>query len=118
MRKLMLLVVASLFVGCSAFRAEEPRVEVNNATVVLTTGHNLRAAVVQAATRRHWVVREQANGDIRCQILQRSNVVTIDIVIVSETAYSIKFVESNIPNRKYNQWITALQREIAKWAVQ
>ena len=118
MKRLMLLVVASLFVGCSAFRAEEPRVEVNNATVVVAAGHNLRDAVVQAATRRHWAVHEQANGDIRCQILQRSNVVTIDIVILSETTYAIRFVESNIPNRKYNQWVGNLQREIAKWAAQ
>lgn len=118
MRKLMLLAMVSLLVGCRSFRAEEPRVEVNNTTVVLTAGHNLRGAVVQAATRRHWTVQQQANGDIRCQILQRGNVVTIDIVIVSDTTYNIKFVESNIPNRKYNQWVVALQREIAKWAAQ
>ena len=118
MKELMLLAMVSLLVGCRAFRAEEPRVEVNNATVVVTAGHNLRNAVVQAATRRHWAVQEQANGDIRCQILQRGNVVTIDIVIVSETTYTIKFVESNIPNRKYNQWVIALQREITKWSAQ
>lgn len=118
MKKLMLLAMGSLLVGCGAFRAAEPRVEVNNAMVVVAAGHNLRDAVVKAATRRRWVVQEQANGDIRCQILQRANVVTIDIVIVSETTYTIRFVESNIPNRKYNQWVGALQREIAKWAAQ
>ena len=118
MKKLMLLAMVGSLVGCSAFRAEEPRVEVNNATVVVTPGHNLRDAVVQAATRRHWAVQQQANGDIRCQILQRGNVVTIDIVIVGEATYAIRFVESNIPNRKYNKWVGNLQREIAKWAAQ
>ena len=116
MKKVVMVAMMGLLVGCGLFRSEEPRIEVDNAMVVVTPGHDLRSAVVQAATHRRWSVQAMANGDIRCQIVQRKNVVTIDIVVKSDTTYAIRFVESNIPNRKYNQWINNLQREIAKWA--
>ena len=116
MKELALLAIIVLLVGCVSSSAKEPRVEVTGATVVVAPGHSLRDAVVQAATRRHWCVQELTNGNLRCQIVQRSNVVTIDVVIASETSYDIKLVESNIPNGKYNKWVNNLQREIAKWA--
>ena len=113
MKKLVLVAMMALLAGCASSSAKERRVEVAGATVVVAAGHNLHDAVVQAATRRHWCVQELENGDLRCKIIQRSNVVAIDIVIVDETTYDIKFVESNIPTRKYNKWVQALQREIA-----
>ncbi len=116
MKKLAMVAMMGLLAGCGLFRSDEPRVEVDNATVVVAQGRNLRNAVVQAATRRRWIAQELENGDIRCKIVQRNNVVAIDIVIKNETTYAIRFVESNIPNRKYNQWVNNLQREIAKWA--
>ena len=116
MKKLVLVAMIALLAGCVSSSARDQRVEVTGVTVVVAAGHNLRDAVVQAATRRHWLVQELENGDLRCKIIQRSNVVAIDIVIVNETTYDIKFVESNISTRKYNKWVLALQREIAMWA--
>ena len=116
MKKLAMMAVMGLLAGCASFRGETPRMEVNNAPVAVSAGRNLKEAVVQAATRRHWNVQELENGDLRCQILQREHRVTIDVTITGENTYSIKFVESNIPTRKYNQWIGNLQREIARWA--
>ena len=117
MKTLIMVVAMGLLAGCSLFRGDEPRVTVDNAVVTVAQGRDLKSAVVQAAVRRRWNVQEMENGDIRCQIVQRKNKVTIDIVIKSENTYAIRFVESNIPNRKYNQWINNLQREIAKMAV-
>ena len=118
MKKLMLAAVmavcGAILAGCAGMAV--PRVAADNVPVVVAAGNNLRNAVVQAAMHRRWNVQALANGDIRCQILQRSNKVTIDIVVTSETTYTIKFVESNIPTRKYNQWVGNLQREIARWA--
>ena len=118
MKRSFAFVVIALFAGCGTSRSSEPLIEVNNVAVVMTS-HNssLRDAIIRAAVRRRWNPQVQDDGTIRCQLVQRSNVVTICIVLNSETTYSIVPVDSNIPTRKYNQWIRNLQREIAKQAV-
>ena len=54
----------------------------------------------------------QADGSIRCTLSQREHLVVVDVVPVGNKAFSIRMVQSNIPVRKYDQWVNNLSREI------
>jgi hypothetical protein len=43
---------------------------------------------------------------------QREHMVVVDVVPIGEKAFSIRMVQSNIPVRKYDQWVNNLSREI------
>ena len=73
----------------------------------LTTG-----AIMAAATRRRWLPQAQAGGTIRCTLSQRDHMVVVDVVPNGEQSFSIRMVQSNIPVRKYDQWVNNLSREI------
>ena len=40
------------------------------------------------------------------------HLVVVDVVPNGSNAFSIRFVQSNIPVRKYDQWVNNLSREI------
>jgi hypothetical protein len=85
---------------------------VENVSVTLAQGRTLSSAIMTAAARRRWVPQNQANGTIRCTISQREHLVVVDVVPNGEQSFSIRPVQSNIPVRKYDQWVNNLSREI------
>ena len=44
--------------------------------------------------------------------IQREHLVVVDVIPVGAKAFSIRMVQSNIPVRKYDQWVNNLSREI------
>ena len=105
--------------GCLSDDAEIPQplpAAVANVSVVTKDRATLKKAVVVAATHRRWLPSEISPNVIRCTLLQRKHKVEIDITLTGDKSYSISCLFSNIPERKYQQWISNLQREIAKQA--
>ena len=99
--------------GCfSASVGEGSPKPVENVSVTLAQGRTLSGAVMAAAMRRRWVPQEQTGGTIRCTLSQREHLVVVDVVPNGPNAFSIRFVQSNIPVRKYDQWVNNLSREI------
>ena len=99
--------------GCfSTSEAPGAPAPVENVSVTLAQGRTLSSAIMTAAARRRWVPQNQANGTIRCTISQREHLVVVDVVPNGEQSFSIRPVQSNIPVRKYDQWVNNLSREI------
>ena len=114
------LVAAAMFaaMGCgicgcvSTSDAPGTPAPVENVAVTLAQGRTLSSAIMTAATRRRWLPQSQENGTIRCTISQREHLVVVDVVPNGEQSFSIRPVQSNIPVRKYDQWVNNLSREI------
>ena len=85
---------------------------VENVSVELAPGRTLQGAIMAAAAHRRWLPTKQADGTVRCTLSQREHMVVVDVVPVGEKAFSIRMVQSNIPVRKYDQWVNNLSREI------
>ena len=99
--------------GCFTASVEQGTpTPVENISVTLAPGRTLAGAITAAASRRRWLPQAQANGTIRCTLSQREHLVVVDVVPNGERAFSIRFVQSNIPVRKYDQWVNNLSREI------
>lgn len=107
--KVAALVVVLGFVGC--FTEESAPKPVENISVTPAQGRTLKSAVMMAAAHRRWMPSEQGNI-IRCTLSQRDNLVVVDVVLNDERTFSIRQVQSNIPVRKYDQWVNNLSREI------
>lgn len=101
--------------GCSLFRNNEigigPTVEMS-VGCNLKEGTTLEDAVYEAAAKHHWTTRPISPGNIRCVIHQRAHIVEVMVVLHDDRSFSIVGERSNIPVRKYNQWISFLSREI------
>ena len=85
---------------------------VENVSVELAPGRTLQSAIMAAAAHRRWLPAKQADGTVRCTLSQREHKVVVDVVQVGEKSFSIRMVQSNIPVRKYDQWVNNLSREI------
>lgn len=102
--------------GCAIFRDgdssrdEEAPLVIENVSV--PSGKSLNAAILSAAERRKWMTHVQSDGTVRCTIMQRSNMVVVNVVPTGDRTFSIRFVSSNVPVRKYNKWADNLAREI------
>jgi len=122
MNKMFLCILAFgsafLLSGCFSMGAKSLPPDVESVSVMVREGRTLREAVIVAATRRRWMPSEIDPSTIRCTLVQRSNKVIVDVVLIDDRRYSIKMVESNIPAAKLSQWANNLQREIAKQAAQ
>lgn len=105
----LIMACGCVSLGGGAYVAERP-VAIEN--VSIPSGRPLNAAIFAAAARRKWTPQQQADGTVRCTILQRGNVVVVDVVPTGERTFSIRQVQSTIPVRKYNQWADNLSREI------
>jgi hypothetical protein len=79
--------------------------------VLVAEGYSLEKAVLAAATRRRWAMSKVSEDAYRLTIRQRGNLCSVDVVMDKES-FSILPVESNIPVRKYTQWVDNLAREI------
>lgn len=99
-------------VGCQFEAVSEAPAPVENVSFALAQGRTFESAVNKAAARRRWLPQTQADGTIRCTLSQREHLVVVDVVPVGPQAFSIRQVQSNIPVRKYNQWVNNLSREI------
>ena len=95
--------------GCSTPEAAPQPVE--NISVTLAQGRTLQSAVMAAAARRRWTPSSQGNV-VRCTLSQREHLVIVDVVLSDDRTFSIRQVQSNIPVRKYDQWVNNLSREI------
>jgi hypothetical protein len=114
-RILVAAAVAASVAGCVT-SAHVPMVQVENVPVAVAPGRTLAGAITSAAMRRRWWPAVLPNGVIRCTLVQRRGKVVVDVVPHSNSAYSIRCVESNLKNNKYNQWIGNLCRSIAREA--
>ena len=99
--------------GCSTSGSVDAVTPVENVQVTLMNGKTFAQVATAAATHRRWTPTVMEDGVIRCTIVQRENRVVVDVVQTSATTFSIRRVESNIPARKYDQWVNNLVREIA-----
>ena len=99
--------------GCSTPSSADAVTPVENAPFAARNGKTFAQAVTTAATHRRWVPEARENGVIRCTFVQRNHKVVVDVVQTSATTFSVRYVESNIPARKYDQWVNNLTREIA-----
>ena len=99
-------------VGCQSEEVAAAPAPVENISFTLAQGRTFASAVTTAATHRRWLPQVQADGTIRCTISQREHLVVVDVVPVGTQAFSIRQVQSNIPVRKYDQWVNNLSREI------
>ena len=99
-------------VGCQSEEVAATPTPVENISFTLAQGRTFASAVTTAATRRRWLPQTQADGTIRCTLSQREHLVVVDVVQVGTQAFSIRQVQSNIPVRKYDQWVNNLSREI------
>lgn len=104
------------FVGCSTGRSDVAQRSFDNVSYTLAAGRTFDRAVAAAAVRRRWTPQTLDNGIYRCSLVQRDHRVVVDIVPAGPNAFSVKAVESNIPARKYNQWVDNLVREIVMHA--
>ena len=97
--------------GCRsvAIGVGEPVVDV---PVFVAEGYSLERAIVSAAQRRRWLPKKTDEKTYRLTIIQRKNRCVVDVVMNGEKSFSILPVESNIPVRKYDQWVQNLWREI------
>lgn len=114
----MMTVALALGLGCvlagcmssdTATAAPKP---VENVSVELAPGRTLQSVIMAAAAHRRWMPSKQADGTVRCTLSQREHKVVVDVVQVGEKSFSIRMVQSNIPVRKYDQWVNNLSREI------
>jgi hypothetical protein len=120
MKTMAVALVAGLscvLAGCMSSDTDTPKATaaptpVENVSVELAPGRTLQGAIMAAAAHRRWLPTKKADGTIRCTLSQREHMVVVDVVPVGEKAFSIRMVQSNIPVRKYDQWVNNLSREI------
>ena len=116
MKMMTIALVAGLscvLAGCmSSDTATAAPAPVENVSVELAPGRTLQSAIMAAAAHRRWLPAKQADGTVRCTLSQREHKVVVDVVQVGEKSFSIRMVQSNIPVRKYDQWVNNLSREI------
>ena len=120
MKMMTIALVAGLscvLAGCMSSDTDTPKATaaptpVENVSVELAPGRTLQGAIMAAAAHRRWLPTKKADGTIRCTLSQREHMVVVDVVPVGEKAFSIRMVQSNIPVRKYDQWVNNLSREI------
>lgn len=117
-RMFLALVLCTLCVvgtGCRTSRYSDVPMSFENISVVMSGNRSLSDAVLIAANHHRWKPQVLSPNLVRCTIIQRSNVVVVDVVL-AEKSFSIRKVNSTVPERKYNQWANNLQREIVHQA--
>lgn len=112
MNKIALIAVAVLLGGCSLFESVGTGDPVRDIQVTVSEGKALYDAMMSAANRHHWTVTANADGAYRLSHFQRKNRCIVDVTLNGNESFSILPVESNIPVRKYDQWVDNLRREI------
>ena len=100
-------------IGCES---TDLPIQAENVSVILASGHTLPSAVASAATRRGWLPQKQEDGTIRCTFHRKDNLVVVDVVPSDKQSFSVRLVESNVPVRKYNQWVNNLVHDIIFFA--
>ena len=108
----LIFAVCCGMVGCTTTPEQTAPTPVENVAVEYSQGRTFEIAVTLAATKRRWLPQTQADGSIRCTLCQREHLVVVDVIPVGAKAFSIRMVQSNIPVRKYDQWVNNLSREI------
>ena len=108
----VILLAASACAGCSVFEAVGTGAPVYDVAVTVSKSGELKSALYAAAARRKWKVSEVGGEVYRLEIVQRANRCVIEVTLKGDDSFSILPVESNIPVRKYNQWVDNLRREI------
>ena len=112
MKSLLILICLATLAGCSTFMDVGVGAPVLDVPVFVAEGYSLEQAIVSAAQRRRWLPKKTDEKTYRLTIIQRKNRCVVDVVMNGEKSFSILPVESNIPVRKYDQWVQNLWREI------
>ena len=112
MKSLLILICLAALAGCSTFMDVGVGAPVDDVPVFVAEGYSLERAIVSAAQRRRWLPKKIDEKTYRLTIIQRKNRCVVDVVMNGEKSFSILPVESNIPVRKYDQWVQNLWREI------
>ncbi len=122
MKKAMYAVLTGLALtavaGCGIFGSAEepPPPDYPSINVMVREGASLKNIIAAAAAQRGWNVRDTGEDSLRLTIAQRSNLVEVNAVVLDPTHYALHLVSSNIPTRKYVQWIDNLQRTVTTLA--
>lgn len=105
--------------GCGVFGGNDnaPPPDYSNISVMVREGAPLKNIIAAAAAQRGWDVRDTGENSLRLTIAQRSNLVEVNAIVLDPTHYSLHLVSSNIPTRKYVQWIGNLQRTVTALAL-
>lgn len=107
--------------GCGLFGGgsdeDFPPPDYSNISVMVREGAQLKPIVAAAAARRGWSVQDTGENTLRLTISQRKNLVEVDVAVIDETHYSLYQVSSNIPTRKYVQWINNLISTVTNLAL-
>ena len=112
-----MIILAGVLTGCATReRRDVPAESYENISVTVRDGLKLKDVISSVAARRGWVPSDVGENTLRLQINQRSNVVVVDAVVLDPTHYSLRYVKSNIPERKYTQWVVRLMASISKAA--
>lgn len=112
MRAILIAAFVALLAGCASMQTTGTGAPVKDVPVVVASGQTLEQAVLASAARRRWTATKQSATTYRLTIDQRGNRCVVDVVMNGNASFSILPVESNIPVRKYDQWVNNLQREI------
>ena len=118
-RALVTILIGLAVASCSTSR---PIYNVASTPITVPSGQpsaaQVRAAIVEAATNRGWIVKDDVPGRIQLELLVRNHMATVN-VDYSQSSYSITYQDSENLNydgseihRNYNRWIMNLQREI------
>lgn len=112
MKYLFIVFSYVLLAGCFTPRAVGVGSPINDVPVFVAKGYSLDQAIISAAKRRRWLPNKKDEKTYRLTIIQRKNRCVVDVVKNGNESFSILPVESNIPVRKYEQWVQNLWREI------
>ena len=112
MKSLLILICLAALAGCSMFMDVGVGAPVDDVQVFVAEGYSLERAIVSAAQRRRWMPKKTDEKTYRLTIVQRKNRCVVDVVMNGNKSFSILPVESNIPVRKYDQWVQNLWREM------
>ncbi len=103
----------------------EEIMSVEDCKVTLSGTRTMKEVVVAAAHGKMWMPEDRGANTVRCTLDVRGHQVVVDVVF-TDTSFSIRYVSSqNMDynpatrriNRKYNQWVRNLRREIAGQAI-
>ena len=127
MIKMFCGIAIAAFCGClsTSSGGGEEIMSIEDCKVTLSGTRTMKEVVVAAAHGKMWMPEERGDNTVRCTLDVRGHQVVVDVVF-TDTSFSIRYISSqNMDydaatrriNRKYNQWVRNLRREIAGQAI-
>ncbi|MCH8686358.1 hypothetical protein [Pedomonas mirosovicensis] len=107
----------------AAFGRDQPIYNVIDAPIATASGKQpssdqVRAAIIQAASARGWVTRDEGTGHLVATLHVRKHTAVIDIKYTG-SSFSITYKDSQVLrytgttiHRNYNKWVKLLEQDI------